>query len=241
MITGIESAGLALGLFPLVIEGVKFYISSADTCREIMRHKRTLHDFRRELVVEKTISDNRWYILMSRAGVHFDLNIEPSPDIVERVLSCLPTPTAWAFVDRCQELNKILSSLAEKFQKYEQDTEGMDYILARLCLELPVNKAGYRKMVTMLKHFKKTDCEQCLERINRLNSNLGRLVNGAPQIAAVEASQFQKDAVGHYQRVRKQAIILYGALKERLQISSCTCEVCTVHLLYHNTLNHFLC
>lgn len=134
MVTGIESAGLALGLFPLVIEGVKFYISSADTCREIMHHKRTLDEFRRELAVQKSISDNIWYSLMSRAGIHFDLNMELSPDIMERVLSCLPPSTAWAFVDRCQELNKILSGLAEKFQKYEQDTEGMDYILARPCL-----------------------------------------------------------------------------------------------------------
>lgn len=84
-------------------------------------------------------------------------------------------------------------------------------------------------MFIMLRHFKRKDREQCIERIHRLNSNLNMLVNGA---AALEANKLRKDVARHYQRVRKHAIILYSALKERLQISSCQCKVCTVHLFY---------
>ena len=80
----------------------------------------------------------------------------------------------------------------------------------------------------MLKYFRKEDREHCIERIHRLNFNLDKLVNGAPIIAAVEVDEPQRASVArHYQRVRNHAITLYGALKERLQVSSCLCEVCT--------------
>ena len=69
MATGFEVIGVALGLFPLVIEGVKFYISSAGKFKEMKHHKRTLDKFRRELVMEKSIFDNIWGTLVGRAGV----------------------------------------------------------------------------------------------------------------------------------------------------------------------------
>lgn len=87
-------------------------------------------------------------------------------------------------------------------------------------------------MFIMLRHFKSKDRKQCIERIHRLNFNLDKLVNGAQKAAALEANKLRKDVARHYQRVRKHAIILYSALKERLQISSCQCKVCTVHLFY---------
>ena len=80
-------------------------------------------------------------------------------------------------------------------------------------------------MFIMFQHFKKKDRDECIERIHRINTNLGRLVNGAPQTPTVKANKLQKDVTRHYQRVRKHAVILYGALKERLQISSCLCKV----------------
>ena len=86
-------------------------------------------------------------------------------------------------------------------------------------------------MFTILRHFIKEDREKCIERIRRLNSDLDKLVNGAPPIAVIEPQKL--DAAKHYQRVRKRAVTLYGALKERLQITSCLCKVCTtVRLLY---------
>ena len=102
---------------------------------------------------------------------------------------------------------------------------------------IPVDKAGFEKMFIMLRHFKKRDREDYIDRIHRLNSNLHKLVIGAPQTAADEVNKVRKDVVGHYQRVRKHAISLYDALKERSQTSSCPCQVCAVHLYYHR----FIC
>ena len=134
MVTGIEAAGLALGLFPLVIEGIKFYISSAEKFKEMKHHKRTLDKFRRELVMEKSKFDNIWYTLVSRAGVRMEPNMEFPPETVEEVLSCLPQYAVGSFINGCQELNTILEKLAEKFQKYEQNKVGIDCILAGLSL-----------------------------------------------------------------------------------------------------------
>ena len=55
MVTGIEAAGLALGLFPIVLEGITFYISSAGKVIELIRHKHTLDRFMTDLEVEKEI------------------------------------------------------------------------------------------------------------------------------------------------------------------------------------------
>ena len=83
-------------------------------------------------------------------------------------------------------------------------------------------------MLGILLNFTQEHREQYLKRIEKLNSNLHQLVNGT---AAVEAHKSRKVNVARqFQRVREHATTLYGALKEKLQISSCPCEVCTVDL-----------
>ena len=132
MATGFEAAGLALGLFPLVIEGIEIYISSAAKIIEIMHHRRTLDEFRRELGIEKGIFDNIWYTLATRADVNIVPNVELSSETMKEVLSFLNPDAVKHFVDACQELGTILGELAKKFQKYEQNLVGLEYNLARL-------------------------------------------------------------------------------------------------------------
>lgn len=123
MITGIEAAGIALGLFPIVLEALKFYTTSADTVKEMKRHKRTLDQFRRDINMEKCKFENTWYALVVRAGL--DLNMvgkQPWEAHLEATLiSSLPAGAASSFVDGCQDLNAILEELAQKFVKYEKD------------------------------------------------------------------------------------------------------------------------
>lgn len=140
MVTGIEAAGLALGLFPVVIEAIKLYMSSAEKFREMKHHKHTLAKFRRELVMEKTKLDNIWYTLVSKAGVLIEPNMEFSPEIMKEVLSWLPPYAVESVVNSFQELNTILGELTEKFRKYEQDQVGLGYILLKLCLSLIISE-----------------------------------------------------------------------------------------------------
>ena len=82
-------------------------------------------------------------------------------------------------------------------------------------------------MVRILRDFTQGDCEQYINRMDKLNSDLDKLLNGAPQTAVVEVNNLRRvDVAKHYQRVREHAITLHGALEEKLQIPSCPCEVC---------------
>ena len=93
-------------------------------------------------------------------------------------------------------------------------------------------------MFSMVKNFSREDRKECIDHIHRLNSSLYKLVNGAPPTTAVESTIPHAAIVtGHYHRVRDHAVSLYGALKEKLQGTSCHCAVC-VHcfLFYHSKL-----
>ena len=53
MVTGVETAGILLAVFPLCIELIKLYASGAETLGEILRHHhRVLRQFQRELDME---------------------------------------------------------------------------------------------------------------------------------------------------------------------------------------------
>ena len=126
MATGIEAAVITLGLFPLAIKGIEFYINFTQNFKEAKHFKRTLDNFKRDLLIEKSIFGNIWYTLVARAGILIEPKMEFSPAIMEEVLSCLPPYAIKSFINGCQELNSILSELTEKFREYEQDRVCLD-------------------------------------------------------------------------------------------------------------------
>ena len=80
----------------------------------------------------------------------------------------------------------------------------------------------------MVRYFPKWYRDDCIGRIYGLNSNIHRII-GALHTPTAQANQLAKDVTRNYQQVRKDAIVLYGALREHLQISRCPCQVCTIH------------
>ena len=127
MVTGVEAAGLALGIFPIVIEVIKFYIDFAKKAKQLRHHKHTLDKFKREIIMEKSKFDNTWFTLASRAGVDIKPDVKPPLKTTERVLSSLPEHVIESFIGGCQELNAIMGQLRGKFRKYEQSSVGMGY------------------------------------------------------------------------------------------------------------------
>ena len=129
-----EAAGLALGILPLLIEGVTIYMSSTEKVIEMIRHKRTLNMFRRELETEKSIFNNMLYKISCTAGVTVEANVGFSPEILKEVLSCLHlhSDAVKSFGDCCQELNTILKELMQKFETYDEDRVGIIALVARL-------------------------------------------------------------------------------------------------------------
>lgn len=51
--SGIEVAGLALAIFPLCIQGLKYYAEGAKAIADMRHHRRVLEQFCRELDMEK--------------------------------------------------------------------------------------------------------------------------------------------------------------------------------------------
>lgn len=138
MITGVEAAGLAFGLYPIVIDGIDFFISVIQEFNRARHYKRTLGKFKREIGVEKTKFENTWYLLVDRAntvsaGVLNVHSMEPSQQNLEMVLPYLPKRVEVSTIDVFVELHDILSDLKEELKKYTQDGVSIDYILARLC------------------------------------------------------------------------------------------------------------
>jgi len=52
MVTGVETVGILLGVFPLCIELIKLYVSGVETLNEMRHHHRVLQKFQRELEME---------------------------------------------------------------------------------------------------------------------------------------------------------------------------------------------
>ena len=52
MVTGVETAGLVLGAFPLCIELIKLYASGVATLNEMRNYRQVLREFERELKME---------------------------------------------------------------------------------------------------------------------------------------------------------------------------------------------
>src|SRR5205809_3026823 len=53
MVTGVETAGLVLATFPLVIEGLKFYLRGLETIRRWRHYVRFIEDLIRQINMER--------------------------------------------------------------------------------------------------------------------------------------------------------------------------------------------
>ncbi|KAJ6078529.1 hypothetical protein N7467_008282 [Penicillium canescens] len=58
MATGFEAVGLALAIFPILVEALKFYANERGTVKDFFRYQRLLKRIGRDLSREKTIFYN---------------------------------------------------------------------------------------------------------------------------------------------------------------------------------------
>jgi len=119
MVTGIETAGLVLAAFPIVVEGLKYYISCARKVKEISRHRDVLRQFMRDIKTEMTIFEDTWYQLTGCDP--FQVKAGKLPD---SWVPTLPAHLRSNSIDSieivCEGMKDVLEGLQQKFQKYEQ-------------------------------------------------------------------------------------------------------------------------
>lgn len=125
MVTGIETASLALAIFPLVIEGLKSYSNGARTIKDMWRSQVTLKSLIRELRMEKCKFENTLTSLLE--GVASDqpnllfLMNDPeckfwcTKDFQETLKSRLRPDMVEVYIEAMEELYSALESLTNKF------------------------------------------------------------------------------------------------------------------------------
>ena len=120
MVTGIEAAGLVLGAFPLLLQGLNYYISSAGKVKELWNHRDTLKQFTRDIRTEMTIFKNSWSRLQQMVGGDPDADIGDMLCWSDKLKSHLDRESITSIGDTCEGLNEILDALVQKFEKYER-------------------------------------------------------------------------------------------------------------------------
>ena len=83
-------------------------------------------------------------------------------------------------------------------------------------------------MLRILRDFTPEYRQEQIDHINRLNSNLDKLVHGVPPTLIPEIRRATgTDIPEQYKQVRKHAVAIFRILEEKLQSStSCPCKVC---------------
>lgn len=131
MVTGIETAGLALSVFPLVVSGLQAYAEGARTIRELWRPEMTLKSLIRELGMEKCKFENTCTSLLEGMVTDSDLTLlmeSPGGSLwselnLQEKLECRFSPgTVKCYMDAMKDLASTLQILQENLGLDEDDT-----------------------------------------------------------------------------------------------------------------------
>lgn len=123
MVTGVETAGLVLAAFPILMQCLNVYVSSAQKVREMRRYRRVLRQFRRAIDMENCKFENTWYALVELAGENPSTigELPWGAGVKARLLAQLRPASVRNFAEACEELNEILEQLNSQFTAYRQD------------------------------------------------------------------------------------------------------------------------
>lgn len=83
MPTGFEIAGLALAIFPIIIEGIKFYANEKDAVSDILNYQRLLIRIARDLDREQTIFRNSCQRFLEDIAAHCGVGEEEVSGMVQ--------------------------------------------------------------------------------------------------------------------------------------------------------------
>jgi hypothetical protein len=120
MLTGVEAAGIALAIFPLLITGVQSYLDGTRKANDMWHWKRSLRRLRRELETESSLFENTCENLLKEV-VSSDKLLAlldgkgwGDPDFVRRLSEHMGERIAKSFVSEVKELSKFLQKLEAK-------------------------------------------------------------------------------------------------------------------------------
>jgi hypothetical protein len=129
MVTDVETAGLILATFPLIIEGLKFYLEGLETIKRWWRYIKTLKHLIRKIAMEETKFENSCTELLSGIvdGADFELLLsEPGGKSWRRtdILTSLQQRLGGSFNVYLEAVLDMKEVLDEFREKLELDSSG---------------------------------------------------------------------------------------------------------------------
>ncbi|KAF8545339.1 hypothetical protein BDD12DRAFT_2809 [Trichophaea hybrida] len=217
MVTGIEAAGLALAIFPLVVKG---YQDGAGMFADARKHQRVLKRLVRRLKMECVKFENTITDLLD--------GIVPANKL-ERLLK----GEGW-------KENRFQQRLREKFKPKEVDifTDAVEDLMEYIQqvgqgLGLDTNyKLCRSKWYNVWTALEKEEYNSSLDEIRRINSDLIRLTKQSAERPPPEQHN-RLFAAKNYNKMRTRAKSLYSVLRGTFEAASCSCNHNASLLLEH--------
>jgi len=123
MVTGIEAAGLVLGAFPIVIDGLRYYIDSVKKAKQAACHKYVLPRFIRDIETGMTIFVDTWYHLTGYYPPQVTAGGLPEACIPKLPTHLRPKSIA-SMCTVCENMLGVLEELRKKLEKYKKSEVG---------------------------------------------------------------------------------------------------------------------
>ncbi|KAJ5159822.1 Synaptobrevin, partial [Penicillium canariense] len=212
MVSGFEAVGLALAIFPVLVEGLKFYTHEKGAVSDFLKYQRVLMRISRDLDRERTMFHNTCQQFLEGVASQCGVGEE---EVSEMMLD--PRDPRWTTGVLVEE--RIFHQTSVK--QYLEVVEDMNEELSRInqligihngsqpaLLDKRTRRRQWKKIILVLTKDSITDH---LARANKLNTFLAWLTDQNQPTATNPRPS--RRGTKHYRRIRSHAIGLYNILK----------------------------
>ncbi|CZR67557.1 uncharacterized protein PAC_17456 [Phialocephala subalpina] len=218
--SGFEIAGIVLGAWPILIEGLKFYAEERGVIKDFCNCQPLVQSIYRQLKREKVTFENSSRCLFNAAAKQSD---RPLADVAAMMTS--PGDPRWTEVDDTDAEGifsyKTATLYAEARKDIEQVLEKIQESLDKVPPKPKDKHTTRRQWERLLFTIKQDQLELQLtkaETLNRFLVNLTRenVMSSVPEPARRSAR--------HYNTIREHAIMMAEALQKKLLGKECHCK-----------------
>ncbi|KAI5803589.1 hypothetical protein DFH27DRAFT_53025 [Peziza echinospora] len=236
MVTGVETAGLVLGAFPVAIECIRVYMKGASRIKKMIQYKVILEVFLQDLETEKCIFQDLCEDLLEpycEADEIKELIKDPggtswSAEAIKDILQHHLTPQSIPiFLTVMKRLDDNLGMLAVRFQPQPPDfttNQSLDFDDKATCSKICVQLARAWKTGMLLEY--RDEKMRC---IRLLNANLQKLLRKSIHEGGSRGNKSRPTpiaslkAIETFNSTRKQAQAAFSILKGHV-LNMCNCN-----------------
>ena len=221
MVTGIEAAGLALAILPLVVNQLDNYALGLEKIKLFRKYKVQLLDYAAELGTQRTILLNT--LLKCLEGVVDDH--DQRADLISN-----PKGPGWKDPDLEDQLRDKLGQSYEPFKGTVNSLcNHLEYLSHKLGAEAPDPSVAPTKPMKSMKFRKILSSavyKDLLEKIDKTNQTLKTLIDQSQDLEQTRrgSSYRQRKSLKRHREQRKHARELYRIMIQEKRCWSCACQ-----------------